>query len=52
MSVKIKKLLFNLGDRIIIQEIYRYRYSIRDIAKELNKNVSTISREIDIQENG
>ena len=46
MSVKIKKSLLTLGDRTIIQERYRYGYSMRDIAKELNRNVSTISREI------
>ena len=46
MSVKTKKSPLNLGERTIIQERYRYGYSMRDIAKELDRNVSTIIREI------
>ena len=34
MSVKTKKLLFNLGERTIIQERYKYGYSLREIANE------------------
>lgn len=46
MSVRTKKSPLNLGERTIIQEKYRYGYSMRNIAKELDRNVSTIIREI------
>jgi IS30 family transposase len=42
-----KKLLLNLGGRTIIQERCRYEYAMKSIADELDRNVSTISREID-----
>ena len=47
MSVKNKKSPLNLGERTIIEVRYRDGCSMRDIAKELNRNPSTISREID-----
>jgi len=47
MSVKIKKSPLTLSDRIVIEIRYRDGCSMRDIAKELNKNPGTISREID-----
>ncbi len=47
MSVKIKKSPLTLDDRIVIEIRYRYGYSEQDIAKELNRNPSTIYREID-----
>jgi len=47
MSVKIKKSPLNLGERTIIQERYRYGHTMKSIADELDRNVSTISREID-----
>ena len=34
MSVKTKKLPFNLGERTIIQERYKYGYDLREIANE------------------
>ena len=36
----------NLRERIIIEIKYRNKDSLRSISKELNRNVSTISREI------
>jgi len=47
MSVKIKKSPLNLSERTIIELRYRDRCNMRDITKELDRNVSTISREID-----
>ncbi len=47
MSEKIKNSPLNLGERTIIEVRYRDGCSMRDIAKELDRNASTISREID-----
>jgi len=47
MSVKIRRSPLDLGERTIIQERYKYGSSVRDIADELDRSASTISREID-----
>ena len=47
MSVTIKKSPLNLRERTIIEVRYRDGCSMRTIAKELNRNPGTISREID-----
>ena len=46
MSVSKKKSPLNLRERTIIEVRYGDDCSLRTIAKELNRNVSTISREI------
>jgi len=46
MSVAIKKSPLSLRERTIIEVRYRDGCSMRDIAKELDRNPSTISREI------
>ncbi len=47
MKEKKKNSPLDLRDRTIIEVRYRDGYSLRNIAKELERNVSTISREID-----
>ena len=46
-KIKKNKSPLTLYERTIIEVRYRDGYSMRDIAKELDRNVSTISREID-----